>query len=192
MPDFKADTVLPDAAHDAPAIYNLLGKEGAKAVIDLNTGHATTLEQKGCTIGPDGVPVCSAGHKRKPAGFDKAQHRLKYRCSQMCRRNGEMVCQCQTPCSKAKYGRQVPVYPESNPRLFCDPPRGSRQCTKSVPGLNAPTSGSKRTANTKTASTVLQGNGTAVFFFIMMLMHLDAWLLSEAAAKEADRLSEAA
>lgn len=63
----------------------------------------------------------------EPAGFDKAQHRCKYRCPKMSQRGGTVAWLCPNPRTKAKYGRQVHVDPASNPRLFCDPPRRSQQ-----------------------------------------------------------------
>lgn len=177
-PDFHAQRMILDSAHDALAIYGLLHTNGVQALIDLNKGHSTPLDAKGYTIGPDGIPVCAQGHAMKQAGFDKAQHRLKYRCPKMSTRNGEPVCSCDSPCTDAKYGRQVHVYPESNRRLFCDPPRGTDAWKKAY---NART-GSER-ANNRIKGHYNYESGKhrsskqwyARLFITMMCIHLDAW-----------------
>lgn len=189
VPGFHADQVILDAAHDAMAIYQLLSDEGSQAVIDLNKGNSTTSEQKGFTIGLDGIPVCQAGHSMKAAGFDKAQHRLKYRCPMIHHHNGQVTCECPNPCSKAKYGRQVHVYPETNLRLFCQPARGSAQW-KNI--YNLRTGSERANKRIKCDYKLEDGNYRSSkvwycrLFIIMMQIHHDAWQLSETEPFEAD------
>lgn len=195
LPEFHADRVFLDSAHDALAIYDLMAFEDVQAFIDLNKGHSTTLEQKGYTIGPDGIPVCRDGHPMKAAGFDKAQHRLKYRCPKISKKNGCVTCDCENPCSTAKYGRQVHVYPASNPRLFCVPPRGSKQWKTAY---NLRTGSERANKRIKMDYKLEDGryrsskNWYCRLFVIMMQIHHDAWLVSEAETSQVQELRAAA
>lgn len=178
IPDFHAARVFLDSAHDALAIYELFDREGTVPFIDLNTRNSSPLSEKDYTIGKDGVPVCSAGCTMKFMGFDKAQHRLKYRCPMMHMEKGCIVCKCENPCSEAKYGRQIHVYPSDNPRLFCTPPRG----TDAWKDAYKKRTGAERTnKRIKNDYKMEDGNHRSTkawycrLFLIMMLMHLDAW-----------------
>lgn len=178
MPEFHAKRVLLDAAHDALAIYELMDSEGTQALIDLNKGNTTTLECKDYTIGPDGVPVCAQGHPMKSAGFDKAQHRLKYRCPKMSRQNGNFVCSCESPCSDAKYGRQVHVYPKSNPRLFCIPPRGTDAWKLAYDARTGAERANKRIKLDYKIEDGRYRSSKAWYcrlFVVLMAIHQDAW-----------------
>lgn len=182
LSDFHANTVLLDSAHDALAIYQLLDQEGTQAVIDLNPGHSLPLQKKGYSIGPDGVPRCRDGHPMRYDGFDKAQWRLKYRCPKMCSRLGTPLCQCENPCTTARYGRQVHVYPRSNPRLFCSPPRGTEQWKSAY---NARTGSERVNKRIKIDYKLEDGSHRSSklwycrLFFIMMAIHQDAWSYTE-------------
>lgn len=113
----------------------------------------------------------------------------------MCRRNGEIVCQCPDPCPKAKYGRQVHVYPSTNPRLFCVPPRGSAQWKKAY---NLRTGSERANKRIKKDYKLEDGSYRSSkawycrLFIIMMQIHHDAWPPSEAPAFEAEALPAAA
>ncbi|WP_378127785.1 hypothetical protein [Cohnella boryungensis] len=120
------EKMLLDAAHDAAAIYDLLKHQGIQSFIDLNERGTKNLEtESDMKISPKGIPpICLAGKKMKPYGFDHAQKRHKWICPMMQNRTTNT---CSTPCSDAKYGRTFHTCSKDNPRLFSDVARSSEQ-----------------------------------------------------------------
>jgi len=76
----------------------------------------------------NGIPICPLGLAMSHWGYNKDRCRIKWRCpisasKKMKEKFGE--CPVRDVCSRPSYGRVVYTYPESNPRLFTTPPRGS-------------------------------------------------------------------
>lgn len=101
------DKMLLDAAHDAESIYLLLDHQNIEPFIDLNNrSKKNTTTRSDIQISPKGIPICPKGRSMKPNGFDKSQHRQKWRCLPSC------------GCSTAKYGRTYHTHSKDNIRLF--------------------------------------------------------------------------
>ena len=122
LPGLKPASLLLDSAHDSMAMYSLCQHENITPFIDLNLGNSKkTSDYHGVTIGPDGVPICSAGLKMKTNGNDLRRQYAKFRCP--LNYNGQ--CSCDNPCSDAKFGRTCSIPMADNIRLYTSPPRGS-------------------------------------------------------------------
>lgn len=121
-PDLKPASLLLDSAHDSLAMYKLCKSLSIVPYIDLNLGNSKkTSDYHGVSIGPDGIPICSAGLKMKSNGNDLSRLYVKFRCPRFS--NG--VCSCDHPCSEAKFGRTCSIPMASNIRLYTSPPRDS-------------------------------------------------------------------
>ncbi len=87
-----------------------------------------------------------------------------------------------TPCSDAKYGRNVHLVLKDNPRLFNNPPRDSAEWKLE---FNARTSAERRNKREKIDYKLEDGRYRSSMmrychlFAIMMCQHLDAWNLSK-------------
>jgi len=121
-PDLKPVSLLLDSAHDSMAMYSFCQRENIVPYIDLNLGNTRkTTDYHGVTLGPDGIPICSAGLKMKSNGNDLNRQYAKFRCPL----NNNGTCTCQNPCSDAKFGRTCSIPMDSNIRLYTSPPRPS-------------------------------------------------------------------
>ena len=118
----KPASLLLDSAHDSMSMYSLCQRENITPFIDLNLGNSKkTSDYHGVTIGPDGVPICSAGIKMKTNGNDLRRQYAKFRCPL----NNSGKCSCDNPCSYTKFGRTCSIPMANNIRLYTSPPRGS-------------------------------------------------------------------
>jgi hypothetical protein len=79
-----------DSAHDAGAIFATLRRDGVIAVIDINPAHNP---KRPVTLGPDGIPLCPAGHPMASDG--SANGRTKFVCPAQRKRRG---IDCPQPC----------------------------------------------------------------------------------------------
>ena len=176
LPAFKPSRLLLDSAHDVTAIYTLCQSLSVVPFIDLNPRNAKTPspESGAIEIGPDGVPVCSAGLKMKPNGADLKRQYLKFRCPRM--QKGK--CVCDSPCSSAKFGRTFSVAMKANPRLYNFPPRDSPEWKKVY---NARTASERANKRVKNDYHLEAGHHRSTqmwyvrLYAIIMSLHLDAW-----------------
>ena len=176
LPKLNVKNLLLDAAHDAMAIYEYCKEIKVVPFIDLNIRRGSKDENKDkYTIGKDGIPICTAGHKMHANGIEKVKHRAKFRCPKSNRIKG---CYCKKPCSTAKYGLNVHISTESNPRLFNTPCRTDKKWKEEYENR---TSVERTIKRQKTDYHLEDGNHRSSkmwysrMYAIMMLQHLDAW-----------------
>ena len=102
--------------------YRLLKDRKISAFIDLNSraGRPKSIPDN-IKIDKNGTPICSAGLKMSPNGYDKSREALMWRCPY----SKEHTCKCPQSCSPAKYGRVVKTKTEWDIRLYTDVPRGT-------------------------------------------------------------------
>lgn len=169
------DRMLLDAAHDAEPIYELLDHYHIEPFIDLNVRTKKNFStESDIQISPEGTPVCSAGLKMKPNGFDKSQNRQKWRCPLAC---GTKIT-CKNPCSKAKYGRTFHTFRKDNLRLFTKTPRTSEKWKLIYKRRTSVERSNKRE---KVDYHLESGHHRSTMMWyiriyaIMMCQHIDAW-----------------
>lgn len=119
----KVSSMLLDAAHDAEPIYALIVHQNIEPFIDLNIRgkNNSPTSTTDIQLSPEGTPICKAGLKMKPNGYDHTKYRQKWRCPLA---SGTTIT-CSTPCSDAKYGRTFHTYSSGNLRLCSPTPRES-------------------------------------------------------------------
>lgn len=174
-PSLTTRQLLLDSAHDSMAMYQFCQRENIQPFIDLNLGNTKkTTDYHGVTIGPDGIPVCSAGLKMKSNGNDRKRQYAKFRCPL----SSGTTCSCDAPCSSAKYGRTCSIPLQSNIRLYNSPPRESDEW-KSV--YNSRTASERCNKRIKIDYLLEAAKHRSSKFWyirsylIMILLHLDAW-----------------
>lgn len=183
LPDANVTKLILDSALDAMPYYEYCKASGITPFIDLNwkCGRPPVYKDD-ITIDSDGIPVCPKGHKMKLAAVEPKKGRVKFRCSKITCKGGSPHCTCEEPCSDAKYGRNVHLILEDNPRLFNDPPRGSEKWKLE---FNARTSAERCNKREKIDYKLEDGRYRSsmmwycCLFAIMMCQHLDAWNLSK-------------
>ena len=174
--DWNISALILDAAHDAGAVYTMCKKHNITPFIDLNPRGVKTPEDKGYTIGPDGVPICPLGLPMRPNGTDKKRYRAKYICPMT--KYAERLCMCLNPCTKSNYGRVVNISLKDDPRLFCDPPRSSPQWKVLY---NKRTSAERANKRIKIDGLLEEGHHHSSMmwyirlFAIISVIHVDAW-----------------
>jgi hypothetical protein len=173
------DKMLLDAAHDAEAIYLLLEHQNMEPFIDLNSrSKKNTATKSDIQISPKGVPICPAGLEMKPNGYCHTQNRQKWRCPLA---NGAHI-SCETPCSKAKYGRTYHTHQADNPRLFPKTVRGSDKWSLIYKRRSSIERSNKRE---KIDYKLESGRHRSTMMWymriygIMICQHMDAWYLSQ-------------
>ena len=178
-PDLKPASLLLDSAHDSMAMYMLCKNESIVPFIDLNLGNTKKTEDyHGIMLGPDGVPICSAGLKMKSNGNDLRRQYAKFRCPL----NKYGVCSCAHPCSESKFGRTCSIPMETNIRLYTAPPRESNEWKLMY---NKRTSSERCNKRIKLDYLLEAGKHHSTKFWyvrlylIMMLIHMTSWDLSE-------------
>ena len=178
-PDLTPRQLLLDSAHDAMAIYDFCKKQHIQPFIDINPGNTKkTHDFHGVTLGPDGIPICSAGFKMKSNGNDLKRQYAKFICPKM----SKNACSCDTPCSTAKYGRTCSIPLKSNIRLYNCPPRDSSEWKETY---NSRTSSERCNKRMKLDYLLEDAHHRSTklwyvrSFLIMMLLHLDSWSFSE-------------
>lgn len=167
--------MLLDAAHDAEVIYTWLHDQKIEPFIDLNSRSKNAYSSEGdITISAEGVPICPAHLKMKPNGYDRSQHRQKWRCPLASGSHNS----CENPCSTAKYGRTFHTHSQDNPRLFPKTPRESEQWKSQYKRRTSVERSNKRE---KIDYHLEAGRhrSTAMWYIrlygIMMCQHIDAW-----------------
>ncbi len=183
LPEVNVTKLILDSAHDAMPYYEYCKTNGITPFIDLNwkCGRPPVYKDD-ITIGSDGIPLCPKGHKMKLAAIEPKKGRVKYRCPKITCKGGSPHCTCENPCSNAKYGRNVHLVLEDNPRLINNPPRGSEKWKLE---FNARTSAERCNKREKIDYKLEDGRYRSSMmwycrlFAIMMCQHLDAWNLSK-------------
>lgn len=172
LPGLKPASLLLDSAHDSMAMYSLCQREYITPFIDLNLGNSKkTSDYHGVTLGPDGVPICSAGLKMKTNGNDLRRLYAKFRCPL----NNNGKCSCDNPCSDAKFGRTCSIPMADNIRLYTSPPRDS---DKWKAMYNKRTSAERSNKQIKLDSLLELGKHRSTMlwyvrlYLVMMLLHL--------------------
>ena len=181
LPQANVTKLLLDSAHDAMPYYEYCRDHGITPFIDLNADRGRPPVYKNdFTINNEGVPICREGHVMRRDGTESAKGRTKYKCPKISFAGGNITCTCENPCSNAKYGRTVHLVIKDNPRLFNDPPRGSREWKQE---FNARTSAERCNKREKVDYKLEDGRYRSSkmwycrLFVIMMCQHLDAWTL---------------
>lgn len=173
---WNISTLILDAAHDAGAVYTMCSKHGITPIIDLNPRGIKTPGDKGYTLGTDDVPICPLGLPMKPNGTDQKRHRAKYICPKT--KYAERLCLCDKRCTKSTYGRVVNISLRDDPRLFCNPPRGSALRKKIY---NKRTSAERANKRIKIDGLLEEGHHLSSMmwyirlFAIISVIHVDAW-----------------
>jgi hypothetical protein len=176
LPQLNIEKLILDSAHDAMPVYEYCLNNQITPLIDLNTrklGHFTYKDS--FTIDEDGVPICREGLRMHRNGVERSKYRSKFRCPQATRKRG---CFCDNPCSDAKFGRAIHTNLKDNPRLFCIPPRGSKEWKNEFARRSTSERSNKRQ---KIDYKLEDGKHRSSkmwycrLYAIMMLQHLDAW-----------------
>ena len=167
---------LLDSAHDVIAIYQFCQRNSISAIIDLNERGGLNYKCKDTyTIGKDGIPMCPAGLKMIRDGYEKSRMRYKFRCPNICHRDGT---HCEHKCSDSDYGLVVHVPAKDNPRIFTVPARDSKEWKLEY---NKRTSSERCNKREKVDYLLENGRHQSTkmwycrLYFIMMCQHLDAW-----------------
>lgn len=176
LPQINIQKLILDSAHDAAPVYDYCLKNDIQPFIDLNPRALGVFTYKDSfTIDNDGVPICREGLRMHRDGVERAKQRAKFRCPKASRVKG---CFCENPCSEAKYGRTVHTPLKDNPRLFCIPPRGSKEWKNEFARRSSTERSNKRE---KIDYKLEDGRHRSSkmwycrLYAIMMLQHLDAW-----------------
>lgn len=125
LPEHRTAKLLPDAAHDADAVYRCCLEKNIQTFTDLNERNLGKYIYKDTFyLDRDGTPVCvKTGRKFRWDGCEPGRKRWKWRCP-LAGRNG---CQCETPCSSSAYGKTVHTRASHDPGLVTDPSRRSSE-----------------------------------------------------------------
>jgi hypothetical protein len=122
-PHFKPDTFLGDSAFDSFDIYGFLKDDFhfSKTVIPYNPRNESTLPEVGFNI--YGYPTCPndsslALKYRGPCREKGRSDRIKWGCPKIRMIKGRWVCDCEKPCSTAKYGRTSYTNDHMDFRMF--------------------------------------------------------------------------
>lgn len=131
-PDFKPHTFLGDAAFDAIDTYTFLMDtcHFSKALIPINPRNQSVLPEVG--VNAYGYPLCPADNSlamtRLGLCHEKGRSdRIKWGCPKIHMVKGTIVCECESPCSSAKFGRTTYTYDHQDFRLFPGIQRDSDQ-----------------------------------------------------------------
>ena len=120
LPGIRPQNICLDSAMDNYPTYNLLKDRKISAFIDLNAGRGRPKSvPDSITIDKNGTPVCSAGFKMVPNGFDKSNSTMMWRCPY----GQNHKCKCPQSCTESEYGRVIKTKPEWDIRLYTDVPR---------------------------------------------------------------------
>lgn len=131
-PAFKPHTFLGDAAFDTIETYSFL-KESchfSKVLIPWNPRNQSNLPPVG--FNAYGYPLCPADDslpmKRIGLCHEKGRSdRIKWGCPKIHKAKGLIVCDCESPCSSAKFGRTTYTYDHQDFRMFPGIQRDSDQ-----------------------------------------------------------------
>ena len=177
FPELKPSSLLLDSAHDSMAIYRLCQGLHITPYIDLNLCNTKkTSDYHGVVLGPDGIPICSAGLKMKTNGNDLHRQYAKFRCPMM--KKGGCTCPC--PCTNATFGRTCSIPMKTNIRLYTDPPRESQEWKSMYNRRTASERVNKRMKGDFLLEHVRHRHTCfwyARVYLIMMAVHLSSWSL---------------
>jgi hypothetical protein len=114
-----------DGAHDAAGFYQLGRAWSIPLFIPLTESAARN--RGGERRDADGTPVCQAGKRMTPTGYQADRDRQQWRCPLIKgpERGDVFTCPHREECSMAASGRVVYTYPGQDPRLNTVPPRGT-------------------------------------------------------------------
>jgi hypothetical protein len=126
-PNLRYGTFFGDSAFDSYDNYKFLLGEFAfrQAVIPLNPRNSATAQET--DFNENGTPLCPLDKTplrlQGKSGGKHRSLRLKYLCPKSVPTRLEdgrytKICLCETPCTPAKYGRCVYVYPDKDLRLY--------------------------------------------------------------------------
>ena len=131
-PGFHPDTFLGDSAFDTIETYGFLKNEFhfSKVLIPYNPRNESPLEKVGYNI--YGYPTCpnddSLDMKYHGLTREKGRaDRYKWGCPKMHMVKGEIICDCNEPCSTAKFGRTSYTYDNLDFRMFPGIQRNSEE-----------------------------------------------------------------
>jgi hypothetical protein len=117
-----------DGAHDAGPFYELAQAWQIPLFIPLGGAPPRPVPAgSGEGEAPDGTPLCQAGKRMYPIGYQEDRGRFQWRCPLIKGPERGDVNQCphRETCSTAPSGRVVYTYPGKAPRLHTVPPRGT-------------------------------------------------------------------
>jgi hypothetical protein len=122
-PTFWPDIFMADSAFDSIDTYGLL-KDGcgfSKVLIPINSRNESSLPKVG--YNDYGYPTCPSDQylPMKYLGLTREKgraDRFKWGCPYMRMLKGKWICDCQDPCSTAKYGRTTYTYDNLDFRMF--------------------------------------------------------------------------
>ena len=127
LPLIRPKNICLDSAMDNYPTYYLLKDRKISAFIDLHGGRGRPKSiPDNITIDKNGTPVCSAGLKMTPNGFDRSRRSMMWRCPYA----DKHKCKCLQSCTDSKYGRVIKTKPEWDVRLYTDVPRGTEAYKK--------------------------------------------------------------
>lgn len=109
-PDLHPKYALFDCAMDALPFYSFLLQHHIIPVIDRNKRKSSDPP----VTDDDRIPICNAGFKMIPWGYDQTRLRTKYRCPLACGKVSD--CPCRQDCSSSDYGKTVYIKALDNPR----------------------------------------------------------------------------
>lgn len=166
-----------DSAHDANAIYMLLGDYGPKPVIELNKKPASFVP-----LNEQGIPLCPKGFLMQYWGFEKKRCRFKWRCPKITggKKHRNKI-DCDRPCTDSNYGFTCYTKPEWNRRIFTAIPRGSASWKQLYKRRSASERVNKRYNDFGLDTARVRENcyWYHLAHLAAMNMHLDAWVKLE-------------
>lgn len=122
-PDFHPDVFLGDSSFDSADLYGSLFHDFhfSKALIPYNPRNESSLKKVG--YNQYGYPTCPEDPSlaMKYLGITKEKgrtDRIKWGCPKMRYCKGRWICDCEHPCSPAKYGRTTYTYENMELRMF--------------------------------------------------------------------------
>jgi hypothetical protein len=118
-----------DGAHDAAGFYQLGQDWQIALIIPLveNPSREGARPEGAEQPAADGTPICQAGKRMYPTGFQAERQRQQWRCPLIKgpERGDVTTCPYQATCSTAPSGRVVYTYVGQDPRRNTVPPRGT-------------------------------------------------------------------
>ncbi|MGC8970573.1 MAG: transposase [bacterium] len=126
-PEQNFSYFIADSAHDNTATYRLCRFYGLNPIIELNPKN--TSKEKVASFDDYGRPICPLGLPMVNWGYNRDRCRIKWRCPILASKKTKKQlgeCPIRELCSGSSYGRVIYTYPETNLRLFTNPPRGSK------------------------------------------------------------------
>ena len=181
FPQMHTKKLALDSAHDAMPLYHFFLDEGIQAFVDLNK-RSTLTDWHNIKLDENGRPRCPAGLPMHSDGCEKSRLRMKFRCPKLqhCKGQGgkKVICNCDQKCTDSDYGPVVHLPMRENPRMFCQPTRGSKGWVKEY---KRRTSAERDNKRIKIDYKLEDGHHRSSklwycrLYVILMLEHLVAW-----------------